>query len=385
MHEQKRHAMLPVEDHDELARETFVQALKSHIAEDVTPGVRELHEHRVRPAHQLHYGVEPLDRHGIKREMEREPYYRLWSSVRRASQELLWTSVSDSIERQIDDMNAKAVSLTRSDRLQLDPDFQMPWYFWGIDIHAMPGGYRGEYAANDVSRGALYDRGVYVYAQGQMGALNDDYGSSVVNNYLLKDRKDFRPRRILEMGGGIGNSLVPYADAYPDAEVHLIDVGAGLLRYGHARAESMGKNIHFSQQNAEATNFPDGHFDLIVSHILLHEVPPDALRNIMKECHRLLSDGGLMVHADFPGYEDLDAITQFLIDWDTWNNNEPFWGPMRDLDVKQAARDAGFVGECSTMSCMRECADYVNVPTSRILQSGERVQSGTLTLLVGVK
>ena len=37
------------------------------------------------------------------------------------------------------------------------------------------------------------------------------------------------------------------------------------------------------------------------------------------------------------------------------------------------------------MSCMRECADYVNVPTSRILQSGERVQSGTLTLLVGVK
>lgn len=385
MPDQKRHDMLPVEDHDELARETFVQALKSHIADEITPGVRELYQHRVRPQHELEYGVEPLDRHGIRREMEREPYYRLWSSVRRSSQELLWNVVADSIDRQLDDLNAKAMRLAMPERLDLDPDFQVPWYFWGIDIHVMPGGYRGEYAPNDVSRGALYDRGVYVYAQGQMGALNDDYGSSVVHNYLLSARNDFRPKRILEMGGGLGNSLIPYAEAYPDAEVHLIDVGAGVLRYGHARAESMGKKIHFSQQNAEATKYPDGYFDLIVSHILLHEVPPDALRNIMRECHRLLSAGGLMVHADFPGYEQLDSITQFLIDWDTWNNNEPFWGPMRDLDVLQAARDSGFAGECSTMSCKRECAENVRVPTSRILQSGQRAQSGTLTLLVGVK
>lgn len=385
MREQTRHAMLPVQDHDELARETFVQALKTHIAEEVTPGVRELYEHRVRPTHQLRFGVEPADRHAIKKAMETEPYYKLWSSVRRSSQELLWNSVSNSIERQIDELTARAEKLRDSSRLDLDPDFEVPWYFWGIDIHVMPGGYRGEYVADDVSRGALYDRGVYVYAQGQMDVLNDDYGTSVVKNYLKAERKEFRPKRILEMGGGLGNSLVPYVDGYPDAEVHCIDVGAGLLRYGHARAESMGKKIHFSQQNAEATKFPDGYFDLVVSHILLHEMPPSALRNVMSECHRLLSPGGIMVHADFPGYEDMDGITQFLIDWDTWNNNEPFWGPMRDFDVVKAARDAGFTGECATMSCKRDCIEQVKVPTSRVLQSGERATSGMLTLLVGVK
>ena len=31
-----------------------------------------------------------------------------------------------------------------------------------------------------------------------------------------------------------------------------------MLRYGHARAESMGVPIHFSQQDAEHTNFEDG-------------------------------------------------------------------------------------------------------------------------------
>ncbi|MCL6753034.1 methyltransferase domain-containing protein [Nostoc sp. CCCryo 231-06] len=62
--------------------------------------------------------------------------------------------------------------------------------------------------------------------------------------------------------GSIGNSTLPYVDGFPDAEVHAIDVGAPMLRYAHARAESLGKRVHFSQQNAEQTNFPDESFDL---------------------------------------------------------------------------------------------------------------------------
>ena len=66
--------------------------------------------------------------------------------------------------------------------------------------------------------------------------------------------------------------------SYPNAEVHAIDIGAPLLRYAHARAEALGKKVHFSQQNAEHTHFPDGSFDLIVSHIFPHEIPPFAIR-----------------------------------------------------------------------------------------------------------
>ena len=45
---QQSHPLLPTETHDESARESFVQALKSHIATRVSPGVREIYDQRVR-------------------------------------------------------------------------------------------------------------------------------------------------------------------------------------------------------------------------------------------------------------------------------------------------------------------------------------------------
>jgi ubiquinone/menaquinone biosynthesis C-methylase UbiE len=97
--------------------------------------------------------------------------------------------------------------------------------------------------------------------------------------------------------------------------------------------------------NAEHTSFPDGHFDMVVSHILLHETSWSALRNIFAECYRLLSPGGYMMHAEVPQYEGLDPFTQFMLDYDTYYNNEPFWGAMHDTDLLELAREVGFAAE----------------------------------------
>ena len=372
---QRHHAMLPDERHDELARERFVQALKAHVAGRVSPGVPEVYEHRVRPRFEAEHGAPPADRHEIREALGRDTYYRLWSSVRRSSQHLLWASVGDAVARQADELARRAKELDNGlGSLRLDPDLEVPWYNGEVDIHAMPGGYRGEYGDDDVAVGAVYDRGVYVYAMGQMGALNDDYGQSIVANYLARQRPDLHPRRILDIGCTVGNATLPYVDAFPDAEMHAIDLGAPVLRYAHARAQSLGKAVHFSQQNAEHTDFPDGHFDLIVSHILVHEMSPAALRNMLAECHRLLAPGGLMIHADFPGYAGVDPLTQSMIDWDTYYNHEPFWGPMRDMDLSAAAVDAGFDNSD---------VDEVIVPTGRLLQTGKDRKVGQLWLLVG--
>ena len=379
--DQQHHDLLPAPDHDELARQGFVQALKAHIATRVSPGVREVYEHRAGPRWAAdHGGAEPADRHQIRHALQDDVYYRLWSSVRRTSQHLLWASVADSVARQADELaeRARTISPGPGDQgrgsLHLDPELEIPWYNAEVDIHCMPGGYRGEYGPDDVAVGALYDQGVFVYAMGQMGPLNDDYGRSVVTNYLGVHHPGFAPRRILDMGCTVGNATLPYADAFPQAELHAIDLGAPVLRYAHARAEALGKAVHFSQQNAERTTFPDGHFDLIVSHIVVHEMSPAALRRMLAECHRLLAPGGLMIHADFPGYAGVDPLTQAMIDWDTWNNHEPLWGPMRSMDLSAEAATAGFG------------ADGVSeeiVPTTRILQTGKQARQGQLWLLVG--
>src|SRR3546814_19104901 len=78
-------------------------------------------------------------------------------------------------------------------------------------------------------------------------------------------------------------STLPYVDAYPEAEVHAIDLSAPSLRFAHARAESLGKAVHFRQANAEHAPYGDGSFDLVVSHILLHELSCGALDRVRSE------------------------------------------------------------------------------------------------------
>jgi ubiquinone/menaquinone biosynthesis C-methylase UbiE len=173
------------------------------------------------------------------------------------------------------------------------------------------------------------------------------------------------------MGCAVGHSTVPYAQAFPDAQVHAIDVAAPMLRYAHARAEDLGATVHFSQQNAERTDFADGSFDLIVSHILLHETSNRALQNIIAECHRLLAPGGMMVHAETPPYKDLDAFDAFMLDWDTRNNNEPFWARSHEVELKDLSRRGGFDPALQFEAMIPSAFQVAAAKRSKVFQGGD--------------
>jgi len=151
-------------------------------------------------------------------------------------------------------------------------------------------------------------------------------------------------RDILDLGCTVGMSTLPYCDAFPEARVTGLDLSGPCLRYAHARAESMGKAVHFQQGNAEATDFPDASFDLIVSHILLHETSAAALPRIFAEAHRLLRPGGVMLHVEVP-VRKIEAFEQFLTNWDAQGNNEPFWAVLSEMDLVGPAVAAGFVAD----------------------------------------
>jgi 2-polyprenyl-3-methyl-5-hydroxy-6-metoxy-1,4-benzoquinol methylase len=352
MAQQLQHAMLPSATHDELARQKFVNSLKSHISKQLSPRLQMAYEQRVKPRFEQEHQRLPNTRHDIRPLMQEEPTYQWWSALRRTAQEVMWESVISSVDRQLDDLNRRyqqvrshTASSTSDDlhgSLTIDPDFEVPGYQKAVDIHCMPGSYHGESNDDDIVAGAVYDRGVYLYVQGFLGSLNDGLGQALVHNYVKANYPGWKPARILDMGCSVGHSTLPFVDMYPNAEVYAIDIGAPMVRYAHARAEALGKRVHFSQQNAEHTNFADESFDLIVSHILLHEMPGFAVRNVIRECHRLLKPGGIMAHLEAPIYKDMDPFRAFLFDWETANNNEPFWSGMRDLDLEAIAVDAGF-------------------------------------------
>ena len=343
--QQVPHPILPVATADELSRQEFVKSFKSYIQSDILPGLKLSYDVRSAPAYAKENGELPQDRWAVRKAMKLDPYFQGYVSLQRTSQELMWRSVIESVDRQLPELIEKVDQIESvGGTLDLDPDFVVPHYVTALDIHCMPGGYAGVVTENDVAAGAVYDRGVYLYAMGYMGPFNDDMGRSVCN-YISRKFPDFKPEKIVDLGCTVGHSTLPFVEMFSDAEVHGVDVGEATLRYAHARAEGMGLKAHFTQQDAASMNYDENSFDLVVSHILLHETSGKAIRDVFKECYRILKPGGFMIHADLPPFDDMDAYQQFILDNETYYNNEPFWGAMRDLDQVELSVDAGFERE----------------------------------------
>ena len=339
--EQKLHKALPTTSHDELARQHFVRSFKEHLVTDLHPGLKSAYEKRAKGKFVAEHQREPESIQEVGQVMRQDAHYQAWSSLLRTSQEMMWSSTQIPVQRAIQDLAKQAAETPAVGSLRLNLDLKIPAYHTAVDIHCQPGGYHTEYIENDVSQGAIYDRGVYIYAMGQMGVDNADMGDSTVA-WLKEEHPEFKPSRILDMGCAVGHSTLPYVTGFEHAEVHAIDVAAPMLRYAHARASSKDLAVHFSQQNAELTDFEDNSFDLVVSHILLHETSSAAIKNVIKECYRVLKPGGMMLHVETPPYEGMEPFDTFIFDWDSQNNNEPFWRKSHLLDLDALARDSGF-------------------------------------------
>ncbi|MBL6700014.1 MAG: class I SAM-dependent methyltransferase [Luminiphilus sp.] len=367
--EQNHHDALPKTSHDECARQHFVRSFKEHLVTSIHPGLKTAYEKRAKISFQKQHGRDPSDIKDVASVMKHDPHYQAWSSLLRTSQEMMWSAAQIPVERSLRELAASAAkSEGGQGTLRLNGDLKIPDYHTAVDIHCQPGGYHTEYIADDVAQGAIYDRAVYLYAMGQMGPDNADMGDSTVS-WLQSQQPDFKPQRILDMGCSVGHSTLPYVTGFPEAEVHGIDVGAPMLRYAHARAKSKDLEVHFSQQNAEKTDFEDESFDLVVSHILLHETSAAAIKNVIKECHRLLKPGGWMVHVETPPYEGMSPFDTFLFDWDSENNNEPFWRRSHELDLQALAEQGGFT-EHPTIQVMAPSA-FQETQRSMTFQGGD--------------
>lgn len=340
--DQTDHAALIKGDHDDRARQDFAFTLRNRVTSEWMPSTRTVFDKRAGPAFARESGAAAESPRHIRKAMDADSWYRFYLSARRTSQELIWESAIPPVARAMP---------TGGDGANLDATVAPPRYMSAIDIHCMPGGYAAERGAGDMAAGAVYDRGVYLYMSGLMGPRNDAVGALTVA-YLKAHYPDFAPRRILDMGCGVGHATLPYCDAYPDAEVHGCDVGAALVRYADERARSWGKSATFHQRDAEATGFPDGHFDLVTSHILFHETSTSALGRILAESRRLLAPGGMAVHVDQPRFDGADAWSTFLQENETYYNNEPFWRKYRSIDLRVEAVAAGFADDDVTLDIL---------------------------------
>lgn len=331
--------------HDERARQQFVSTLRKHAIVDLRNMVKRDWDGRIAPA--LEARGEPAEGwRGIERVMEKEDSFRFYSAVRYNAQEMSFLSVQSTVERALPGMIEVAKDAERRNpaggSLRIPASFEVPRYVAALDVHLIPGSFNAEYTHDDVAQGAVVAFGSKVFAGQHPFRKKPGAVAESVGNWLRLAQPGFAPRRILDLGTTSGKNLFPYATLFPDAELHGVDVGAPGLRFGHAQAEAAGLPVHFSQQNAESLDFPDGHFDLIVSSFFFHEIPLKSTRQVLRECQRLLAPGGMMVHMELPNEAAVSDYENFFWNWDTAYNSEPFYTNYRAQDPRALAAEAGF-------------------------------------------
>ncbi len=332
--------------HDEAARQRFVSTFRKRIMVDMAARMRAGFEADVAPALRRKLGRAPRDGREVRRAMLPTPYFRAWSALRYSAQEMTWWSVQPQVERHLEELLDTAARARSSSgapgSLQLDPTLPIPRDVSTMDIHLMPGCFHSEYRADDVSVGAVYWYGTAVFSGGLKLRHKGGGVARSIAEYLRVKHPDFRPLRILDLGCSTGNQLIPYLQVFQGAEGYGVDVGAPMLRFAHARARALGLPVHYSQQDARSLNFPDGFFDLVVSSFFLHEQSLATTRTVLREAHRVLRPGGMMVHMELPPAAEVDPYYNFYLDWDAYYNNEPHYAGFRQLDLRAECARAGF-------------------------------------------
>ena len=355
----QKHSMQPKPSHDESVRQDFVTDLRAYLTDEIYSMITPHYEKNIEPDFIQANERKPKDKSEVKPLMLNDQGYQSWSLLQRLSQQMMFTSVIDTVERNLDSMIDDLDKHQLIGSLEIDESLDIPRYLTAYDIHQQPGGYHSESIEKDISAGAVYDISLPIYSRNAMGEENDLLAQAIIR-YIEEHLKTFQPQDIMDMGCGIGNSTLPFTKKYPNSKVIGVDVALPCLRYAHARANALGVEAHFSQQNVENTSYDPDSFDLVTSTLLLHETSYDAVPKIIQECFRLLKPGGWMIHLDvypFHKTED-DPLYDFLKDWEVTNNNENFSGALRNMNMRKIIEDAGFSPETVEFTSAEAAAKY---------------------------
>ena len=303
----------------EQARVEFVLRLRQMWGHDLYPALIKSAESEVPDLHDR-----PLDE--VAPVLHAQPQYPWFAWGERWIQKMMWRAVTDAVRRQkvvLQDPGEAPGSL------ELDPDLEPPGYYTEYDIHVQPGG-----LWNNEEAALVYEMGAKIVMMGD----NDDYAFHELFTQSCPPLRS-TPQRIVDLGCGFGKSTRPFARAHPSAEVVGVDLSAPVLRLAHAQAADAGLDIRFLQADAARTPFDDGSVDLVTATMLIHEIPPRDLGDVLTEIARILTEDGTVHILDF--HTTGDGPRDLVMREHGRRNNEPFMPMLFDTDVLDLCRQRG--------------------------------------------
>jgi SAM-dependent methyltransferase len=113
----------------------------------------------------------------------------------------------------------------------------------------------------------------------------------VRNTRRAVDRSSLRVERILDFGGGVGNSIPFFRKWFPDAVLSCADVSAKSLEIARARFPEAAELLRIAGASLPVA---DASYDLAFSACVFHHIAPAEHLVWLKELKRVVRPGGML-------------------------------------------------------------------------------------------
>lgn len=108
------------------------------------------------------------------------------------------------------------------------------------------------------------------------------------------------PVRALDLGCGTGSLTFALAETLPrGSQITGIDISDDQLDYARRTAARHPCKPEFLNLSMDELDFPDAHFDLVITSMAIHETPPQVRRRTIRETARVLKPGGDFILVDW--------------------------------------------------------------------------------------
>jgi ubiquinone/menaquinone biosynthesis C-methylase UbiE len=205
-------------------------------------------------------------------------------------------------------------------------------------FHWQTDGYFSDHSAE------VYDLGVELLFRGTADVMRRQV-IPPVTRYLRERGLAPQRVRLLDVACGTGRVLQQLATAHPQLRYHGVDLSPFYVKAARRRLRDVAE-CALLVENAEHLPYVDGHFDVVTSVYLFHELPRNARRNVVRELFRVLRPGGLVVLEDSAQPSDSPNIATVLGAFPA-EYHEPFYQDYLNDDLAELLTECGFVVDSS--------------------------------------